>query len=237
MKRTSTFARNGNVFKAISWLIRGLLAVFVVFHVYALSLRFLPAPGSMLMAQQAVSGTTVRRDWKPIDKISPHLVRAVIAAEDSRFCTHDGIDFEAVSQAIEEKERGGRQRGASTITQQTAKNAFLWNGGAWVRKGAEAWLAVFIDFAWGKRRVMEEYLNLAEWGDGHFGAEAAAWARFRKPASALTERDAALLAAVLPSPNKWRLDPPGPYVTRRAGTIRARMRVIESESLAACVLG
>lgn len=217
-------------------LVRWLMAAFVLVHVYALAVKFLPAPGSVLMVQRHFQGETVRRDWKPLHKISPHLVRAVIAAEDSRFCQHDGIDMDAIDKALEERARGQSARGASTITQQTAKNTFLWNGGGYVRKGAEAWFAVFIDFAWGKKRVMESYLNLAEWGDGLFGAEAAARARFGKSARDLTEREAALLAAVLPSPNKWRVDPPGPYVRQRAGTLQARMRVIENEGLAECVL-
>lgn len=221
------------------WLRRALrwtLIVFVLVHVYALSLALLPAPGSILMIQRSLSGETVVRDWKPLHKISPHLVRAVIAAEDSQFCAHDGIDVDAIRTALDERDAGQGLRGASTITQQTAKNAFLWNGGGFARKGAEAWFAVFIDFAWGKRRVMEAYLNLAEWGDGLFGAEAAAQARFGKSARDLNRREAALLAAVLPSPNKWRVDPPGPYVRRRSGTLQARMNVVETEGLAACVL-
>ncbi|MEO0883086.1 MAG: monofunctional biosynthetic peptidoglycan transglycosylase [Pseudomonadota bacterium] len=217
-------------------LINAVLIAFLAVHAYALTLRFVPAVGSILMGQRYLAGETVIRDWKPLHKISPHLVRAVIAAEDSRFCRHDGIDLEAIDQALEERARGQSTRGASTITQQTAKNIFLWNGGGYVRKGAEAWFATLIDFAWGKPRVMEAYLNIAEWGDGIFGAEAAAQIRFGKRASELTEREAALLAAVLPSPNKWRVDPPGPYVRQRAGTLHARMRVVEREGYAECVL-
>ena len=161
----------------------------------------------------------------------------MIAAEDAQFCAHEGIDVAAIQKALEERADGQGLRGASTITQQTAKNAFLWNGGGLARKGAEAWFATLIDFAWGKRRVMEHYLNLAEWGDGLFGAEAAAQARFSKSARDLSMREAALLAAVLPSPNKWRVDPPGPYVRKRTGTLQARMRVVAGEGLAVCVLG
>ncbi len=213
------------------------LIIFVVINVYAITLKFIPSPGSILMVQRSLSGETVKRDWTPLRQISPHLVYAVIAAEDSRFCEHEGIDTAAIQQALDERAKGEGLRGASTITQQTAKNAFLWNGGGFTRKGAEAWFATLIDFTWGKRRVMEHYLNLAEWGDGFFGAEAAAQGRFGKSARELTRREAALLAAVLPSPNKWRVDPPGPYVNRRAGTLQARMRVVEGEGLAACVLG
>ncbi len=211
--------------------------VFLGVHLYGLALMVLPAPGTLLMVQRLAEGETVRRHAVPLDDISPHLVRAVIAAEDSGFCSHHGVDPGAIVLAIDEYRAGKGLRGASTITQQTAKNLFLWNGGGLLRKGGEAWMAVFIDFAWSKRRVMEHYLNVAEWGDGLFGAEAAARARFGKPARDLTVREAALLAAVLPSPNRWRLDPPGPYVRQRALTLEARMRVVAGEGLDACLHG
>jgi monofunctional biosynthetic peptidoglycan transglycosylase len=172
----------------------------------------------------------------PIEQISPHLIYAVIAAEDSRFCQHIGIDFDALNVALEDNKSGGRRRGGSTLTQQTAKNVFLWNGGGYARKAVEAWFALYIDTVWSKRRIMEVYLNIAEWGDGIFGAEAAAQARFGKPASDLTPREAALLAAVLPSPNKWRVNPPGSYVQGRASTLQQRARVVSQERLASCVM-
>ena len=221
--------------KVFSILIRLALIGFLIVHAYATVLKFVRAPGSTLMVQRAVSGETIRRNWTPIENISPHLVRAVIAAEDTGFCQHEGIDMSAILKALKEREQGRGLRGASTITQQTAKNIFLWNGGGLFRKAPEAWLATYIDFVWGKRRVMEAYLNIAEWGDGVFGAEAAALARFGKPASDLTAREAALLAAVLPSPNKWRLDPAGPYVRERAGTLQARMKTVDRDALAACI--
>lgn len=217
------------LFKALFW-------VAVLLHLYAVVLRVLPSPGSILMVQRSLGGVDVTRDWVQLENMSAHLVRAVIAAEDSKFCEHSGIDFGAIQTALSERAEGKGLRGASTITQQTAKNAFFWNGGGLVRKAGEAWFALLIDTGWGKRRVMEHYLNLAEWGDGFFGAEAAAQARFGKPSRDLTEREAALLAAVLPSPNKWRLDPAGPYVRKRAGTLQARMRVVDGEGLATCVL-
>lgn len=213
-----------------------LAALFVLVHLYTLALKWAPVPGTILMGQRIVEGEDFRRVIVPLEEISPNLVYAVIAAEDARFCEHDGIDFEAVGQALEERRRGRSQRGASTITQQTAKNTFFWNGGGFVRKGGEAWFAIFIDGIWGKRRVMEQYLNTIEWGDGIFGAEAAARVRFGKHASELTEREAALLAAVLPNPHEWRLDPPGNYVSGRAGTLQSRLRVVANEGLASCVL-
>ena len=215
------------------------VAVFVLFHLYALILRLAPNPGTILMTQRAMQGQDVERDWVSLDKISPRLVYAVIAAEDSKFCTHGGIDWDAIEKAREynAKNPGKRRRGGSTISQQTAKNVFFWNGGGMPRKAGEAWMTYVIETVWGKRRIMEMYLNVAEWGDGLFGAEAAAQARFGKSAADLTEREAALLAAVLPSPNKWSADNPGPYVRRRASSIQGRMRVVANEGYAACVFG
>lgn len=216
-----------------------LLALGLAPHIYALILAVTPVPGTILMAQRAGQGQDVRRDWVKLEDISPRLVYAVIAAEDAKFCEHGGIDWDAVDAAREwnAKNPDRPRRGGSTISQQTAKNVFFWNGGGMVRKAGEAWMTYVIETVWGKRRIMEVYLNVAEWGDGLFGAEAAAQARFGKSAADLTEREAALLAAVLPSPNRWRAVNPGPYVQRRAGTIQARMRVVANQGYAACVLG
>lgn len=213
--------------------------VVLLVHLYALALTFLPVPGTILMTQRGLAGADVRRDWTNLDDISPHLVRAVIAAEDAGFCAHGGIDWEAIEKAREFNRRneGKRRRGGSTISQQTAKNVFFWNGGGMARKAGEAWMTLVIEKVWGKPRIMEMYLNVAEWGDGLFGAEAAAQARFGKSAADLTAQEAALLAAVLPSPNKWRADKPGPYVQRRSATIRSRMNVVRDEGLAACAFG
>lgn len=218
-------------------LIKFLAGLFVTVHVYALILFFAPAPGTANMAGRVIQGTTLYHTWVDIESVSPHLVRAIIAAEDTRFCAHPGVDMDAIQQALDERERRGRLRGASTLTQQTAKNVFFWNGGGMMRKAGEAWMAIFIDGFWGKKRVMEMYLNVAEWGDGLYGAEAAAHGRFGKPASQLTRFEAARLAAVLPSPNKWRINPAGPYVRERTATIQARMQIVERDGLDACVLG
>jgi len=189
------------------------------------------------MVQRQAQGETIKRNWTRIEDISPYVVQAVMGGEDSRFCDHNGIDWGAIEQAIEDNAEGGKRRGGSTITQQTAKNVFFWNGGGYVRKAGEAWFAIFIDFVWGKTRVMEVYLNVAEWGDGIFGIEAAAQERFGKSASNLNAQEAALLSAVLPSPNKWRVDPPGQYVKGRAGILRQRMRVVNDSGYAACIKG
>lgn len=231
--------------KAPLWLRILIIAVLVpaamvlLLHLYALILRVAPVPGTILMSQRAGQGEEVRANWTPLDKISPRLVYAVIAAEDAKFCTHGGIDWDAVEAAREwnAKNPDRNRRGGSTISQQTAKNVFFWNGGGMARKAGEAWMTYVIEAVWGKRRIMEVYLNVAEWGDGLFGAEAAAQARFGKSAADLTEREAALLAAVLPSPNRWRAVNPGPYVQRRASSIQGRMRVVANEGYAACVFG
>lgn len=213
--------------------------VFALFHIYALALKVVPAPGTLLMIQRSGEGQPVQQDWVSLNRISPNLVLAVISAEDAKFCEHDGIDWDAIEKAREfnRKHEGKKRRGGSTISQQTAKNVFFWNGGGMARKAGEAWMTYVIEAVWGKRRIMEVYLNVAEWGDGLFGAEAAAQARFGKSAADLTPLEAARLAAVLPSPNKWSADKPGPYVRKRTGSIQSRMRVVANEGYAACVLG
>ncbi|MGE0742436.1 MAG: monofunctional biosynthetic peptidoglycan transglycosylase [Hyphomonadaceae bacterium] len=197
---------------------------------------FFDPPSNVLMMQRAAEGQAIRHYPVPIERMSPHIVRAVIAAEDANFCTHDGFDVEAIQDAMERNARGGRVRGASTISQQTAKNLFLWPDRSWVRKGFETYFTALIEFMWPKRRVMEAYLNVAEWGDGNFGIEAAARARFGVSAADLTPLQAARLAAVLPNPNRWRADRPGPYVRQRAATLVSRARVVRNEGMAGCVL-
>ncbi len=223
----------GLTLRALGWLVVIVgLSPFIGAAVY----RVAPPPGTWIMLARGFDGENVRQDWAPLAEINPHLVRAVIAAEDSRYCLHGGIDVEAVKEAAEHNKKNGKRRGGSTISQQTAKNLFLWNGGGYVRKGLEAWFTVVSETIWGKRRTMELYLNIAEWGDGLFGAEAAAQGRFGKSAKDLTKQEAALLAAVLPSPNKWRAVNAGPYVRGRAATIRKRMDIVRREGLDRCVL-
>jgi monofunctional biosynthetic peptidoglycan transglycosylase len=224
----------GLALRALGWLVVIIgLSPFVGAIIY----RVAPPPGTWIMLARGLDGETVRQQWAPLEDINPHLVRAVIAAEDSRYCLHGGIDVEAVKEAAEHNKKNGKRRGGSTISQQTAKNLFLWNGGGYVRKGLEAWFTVVSETIWGKRRTMELYLNVAEWGDGLFGAEAAAQGRFGKSAKDLTKQEAALLAAVLPSPNKWRAVNAGPYVRGRAATIRKRMDIVRRDGLDRCVLG
>lgn len=159
--------------------------------------RFVPLPSTLMLARWA-TGREVQRDWKPLEAIAPALVRAVVASEDQKFCQHWGIDFGELNAVLSDPD--GPARGASTITMQTVKNAYLWPGRSIIRKGLELPLALAIDGLWGKRRVMEVYLNLAEWGDGLYGAEAAARHYFGKSAADLSEIEAARLAAALPNP-------------------------------------
>lgn len=224
-------------FRLLKWTAAGVIGFVVVSIIWVFILRFVPAPGTLLMTMRSFEGQEVTREWTRIEDISPHLVRAVIAAEDTKFCTHHGFDVEQIKKAIDDAKGGKRLRGASTISQQTAKNVFLWPGRGFIRKGMEVWFTLLIETLWPKERIMEVYLNIAEWGDGYFGAGAAADARFGTSTEQLTAYQASLLAAVLPNPHDWRADQPGPYVRKRAGTLRARMHVVDRDGLAACVLG
>lgn len=221
--------------RTFRWIFRALGLLILVLHLYAVMLKYVPVPGTLNMLLTAQKAQILHYQWVDIEAISAHLIEAVLAAEDSRFCSHAGLSLSDIQQALAERKQSGRLRGASTLSQQTAKNVFFWNGGGYLRKAGEAWMAVFIDFVWGKQRLMEVYLNVAEWGDGVFGAQAAAQARFGKSAARLTPYEAALLAAVLPSPNRYRLDPPTPYVRKQARTYQARMAIVKRDALAACV--
>jgi len=199
--------------------------------------RFLPVPATFLMTSRLIEGEGRDYRWRSLEQISPRLVQAVIASEDSSFCAHRGFDMKAIETALKANERGGRIRGGSTISQQTAKNVFLWPGRDWIRKGLEAGYTVAIETVWGKRRIMEIYLNVAEWAPGVYGAEAGARHWFGKPASELTALEAARLAAILPSPRRYNASSPGPYVRRRASRIQAAMGTVREQGLAGCVLG
>jgi monofunctional biosynthetic peptidoglycan transglycosylase len=194
-----------------------------------------PPPITLLMAQRALGGEGLSYRWRSLDDISPRLVSSVIAAEDARFCSHRGFDLEAIEQAMRANEQGRRIRGGSTLSQQTAKNVFLWPGRDWVRKGLEAGYTVLIETIWGKRRIVEVYLNVAEMAPGVYGAEAGAQHWFGKSAADLTAREAARLAAILPSPRRYNAAAPGPYVRRRASRIQAAANTVRNEGLDNCV--
>jgi monofunctional biosynthetic peptidoglycan transglycosylase len=171
-----------------------------------------------------------RRQWRDIEQISPQLALAVVASEDQRFPEHNGFDFQQIQKALDEAERGGRTRGASTISQQVAKNLFLWQGRSYVRKGLEAWFTLLIEVLWPKQRILEVYLNIAEFGRGVYGAEAAARACFNKSAAKLGRGEAARLAAVLPSPKRMNACRPSAYVMRRQGQIERQMAALGGSS-------
>jgi len=183
----------------------------------------LPPPGTPLMLIRLGEGESLRKDWQPLDEISPHLPRAVIAAEDNLFCSHYGFDLNALGEVLADARAGERTRGASTISMQLAKNLFLWPGRSYIRNGLEAYLTLHVEFLLSKRRIMELYLNIAEWGPGLYGAEAAARHHFGKSAKALTPREAALLAVSLPNPREWAAGKPDGYLTGRAATITRRI--------------
>lgn len=195
---------------------------------------FVNPPVTFLMiercVQQALSDdrkVRLEKDWVDIEDISPNMIRAVVAAEDNRFLSHDGFDFEQIKIARKEAERTGKPpRGASTISQQTSKNVFLWNGRSYIRKALEAYQTVLIETFWSKKRIMEVYLNVIEFGDGIYGVEAASQHYFNKPAKKLTKRQAALLAAALPNPLKRNPAHPSRYLNRRADKIMYLMRLV-----------
>jgi len=207
------------------WLAAGTVAALLVPALLCLLFAVVPVPLTPLMVLRAAQGAPMTRDWTSIERISPSLIAAVVAAEDSNFCRHYGFDIPALSEAIRRytrSQRSSRLRGASTITQQTVKNVFLWPDRTWPRKILEAGLTLYAETLWSKRRTLEIYLNVVEWGDGIYGAEAAARHHFGKSARDLTRTEAARLAAVLPSPLRWSPSNPGPYVVSRTETIRVR---------------
>lgn len=209
--------------RAVRFLLRLGGAVTILWLATILLYRWLDPPITPLMLLRLPETHRIDRRWLPLGRISPELQEAVIASEDNRFCLHHGIDWGAVSGAIDEFETEGRLRGASTITMQTARNLFLWPGGGFFRKGLEAGLALAIDALWPKRRIIEVYLNVIEWGDGIYGAEAASQAFFHEDARRLSRREAALMAAVLPNPRRWSATPPERYVAERAALIAEHM--------------
>jgi monofunctional biosynthetic peptidoglycan transglycosylase len=187
------------------------------------------------MASEWVRLGGIQRDWRGLEAISPDLARAVMAAEDANFCDHLGFDLKAIEKAIEANSQGKRVRGGSTLSQQVAKNVFLWPGRSWLRKGLEAGFTVLVEMLWTKRRILEVYLNVAEFDDGVFGAQAAARHHFGRDASALTLAQAARLGAVLPNPKERSPGAATAYMSRRAAAIAEGARTLAGEGRAACV--
>ena len=213
------------------------LVLLVVPVAGVLIFRTLTPPPGLLPVERIFQGKGFARQWRPLGRISPNLVYAVIAAEDAKFCVHHGFDEQAIEKALTHDEKHpGHVRGGSTISQQTAKNVFLWPARDWARKGAEAWYTVLIENLWGKRRILEVYLNVVEWAPGVYGAEAASERWFHIHADQLTPQQADRLAAILPAPLKWKAATPGPYVRRRSGKIARNVGAVRADDLAACVL-
>lgn len=199
--------------------------------------RFIPPPVTPLMlirlAEQAFDGDGLRlqKDWEKLNQISPYMVQAVVASEDNNFEKHFGIDFEAIQKARKLNKKSKVLRGASTISQQTAKNVFLWPARSWVRKGLEVYFTGLIEIFWGKKRIMEVYLNVIEMGDGIYGVEAASKYYFRKPATDLNRSEAALIAAILPNPRIYSAKNPSSYIQRKQGRIMRAMNRIDKITL------
>lgn len=223
--------RRGPLRRAVDGLLRFGLGLALLLVGLVLLYGFVPVP-STLMLGRWLTFQPVERQWVALADISPHLVRAVIASEDQRYCSHRGVDWVELDAVMDDED--GPSRGASTLTMQTAKNVFLWPGRSYLRKGLEIPLALVLDLAWGKQRVMEVYLNVAEWGDGLYGAEAASQRYFGKPASRLSPAEAARLAAALPNP--LLRDPGKPGGSLRAAAGRVQRRLGQIGTLADCAL-
>jgi monofunctional biosynthetic peptidoglycan transglycosylase len=215
-------------FKAVIW--------FVILSVVWVGLyRFVPPPVTVTMLTNALDGRGISKDWMPLSKIDPDMARAAIGAEDARFCTHHGFDFTAIEKAMSHNEDSKRIRGGSTISQQTAKNVFLWQGRSYVRKAFEAYFTVLIEALWGKRRIMEMYLNVAETGIGTYGVNAGAQRYFHHDASHLSPVEAARIAAVLPLPKKRGAVAPTGFVLRYGNTISRRIGAVHAGGYDSCL--
>jgi monofunctional biosynthetic peptidoglycan transglycosylase len=213
------------VVRCVAW---ALLAALLSSTAVVAALRFVPPPTSAMMLEQPGPLGDIEYSWRDRSQIAASAARAVIAAEDQRFIEHHGIDFVSLNRALDDYRSGDHLRGASTITQQVAKNLFLWPGRSLVRKALEAYFAIVIEVCWPKQRILEVYLNVAELGPGLFGVEAAAERYFGTSAHSLSPQQAALLAAVLPNPQELRADRPSPYVRERQAWVLAQMKLLES---------
>jgi monofunctional biosynthetic peptidoglycan transglycosylase len=221
--------------RIVGWIVKLVLVFLIGSVLWVLAYRFINPPITATMLGDLLAGRGATRDWMSIGQIDRDMVRAAIAGEDSKFCSHNGFDFEAIEDAMQRNASGGRIRGGSTISQQTAKNAFLWQGGGYVRKGLEAWFTVLEEALWPKQRIMELYLNLSETGIGTYGVNAGSQRYFGHDASAMSAIEAARIAAVLPLPKKRGAVAPKGFTRRYGGTIAARIGVVARDGLDACV--
>jgi monofunctional biosynthetic peptidoglycan transglycosylase len=217
------------------WLIRIVFGLIIFSILWVLAYRFVPPPVTATMLGDLFAGRGIEKDWMSLDEMDRDMVRASIAAEDSKFCQHSGFDWDAIQDAAKRNASGGRIRGGSTISQQTAKNVFLWQGGGYARKAAEAYFTFLMENLWGKRRIMEVYLNVAETGIGTYGANAGSMRYFGHDASAMSATEAARIAAVLPLPKKRGAIAPKGFTRSYGNTIAARIGQVRRDGLDACV--
>src|SRR4051794_39929597 len=222
--------------RTIVWLLRFVFAFILLSLLWVVLYKFVDPPYTLTMLGDRLEGRQVTRAWLPIERIDRNMVRAAISAEDSKFCSHWGFDQDAIAAAMKRNAQGGSIiRGGSTISQQTAKNAFLWQGGGYVRKGLEAWFTLLIENIWGKRRTMEVYLNLAETGIGTYGVNAGAQRYYGHDASAMSRLEAARIAAVLPLPKKRGAVAPSGFTRRYGNMIAVREGIVARDGLDSCV--
>ena len=225
--------RSSSRLGSAGWFLARLVAAFLFISVAQVVIyKFVPVPITLTMLMDEHS---VTKDWTALSDIDRDMVAAVISGEDGKFCQHNGFDQEAMMQAFKRNQKGGRIRGGSTISQQTAKNVFLWQGGGYLRKGLEAWYTVLIEAIWGKRRIMEVYLNVAETGIGTYGVEAGAQRYYGKSARKLSAVEAARIAAVLPLPKQREVNGAGGFTRRHGNAIARRVNVVKNGALDACV--
>jgi monofunctional glycosyltransferase len=227
--------KDGLAYRLGWWLGRGLIWFVILSVGLVLLYKWVPVPVTITMIADP---NGFDKDWEPLSRIDRTMVDSVIAGEDAKFCSHTGFDSEAIEKAMERNARGKKLRGGSTISQQTAKNVFLWQGTGWTRyarKGLEVWFTLLIENIWGKRRIMEVYLNVAETGIGTYGVEAGAQRYYNKSAARLTRVEAARIAAALPSPKKRAVNGATGFTRRHGNAIAARSGVVRNEALDACV--
>jgi monofunctional biosynthetic peptidoglycan transglycosylase len=231
-------SRRGWGARIFGWGLRAFFLFVILSLAWVLLYRFVPPPLTFTMIGDLVSGRRIEKDWMPLDQIDRDVALAAIAAEDSKFCAHRGFDQDAIAAAMRRNAEGrGVIRGGSTISQQTAKNAFLWQGGGYFRKGLEAWFTLLIENMWSKRRIMEVYLNVAETGIGTYGVNAGAQRYFDEDASNLSRQEAARIAAVLPQPKKREAKAPSGFTRRYGNSIVRRIGVVARDGLDACLSG
>lgn len=219
-------------------LLKIVLSFLAISIVWVLVYKFIPVPFTITMIANSIENLGTdnpviwEKDWKPLKEISPHYIKAVIASEDQKFFTHYGFDMQAIEKAIESNSKNSKKiRGGSTISQQTAKNAFLWQGRSYVRKGLEAYFTLLIELLWSKERIMEVYLNIAEMGNGIYGVEAASQKYFKQAAKDVSKSEAALIAAILPSPKKYSAKNPSSYIRKRQQWISRQMNNVQWQSV------